>query len=89
MFTPAISASSTSPPPVIWVNAFSTQVTFPPFLYQLPFIEAITTGSAAAERRTAGASSARGSGAAATSPAAAPRFRKSRRDTDISIPGSG
>ena len=65
MFTPAISASSTSPPPVIWVNAFSTQVTVPPFLYQLPFMDAMTTGSAAAERRTAGASSARGSGAAA------------------------
>ena len=32
MFTPAISASSTSVPLVITVNAFSTQVPVPPLL---------------------------------------------------------
>jgi len=32
MLTPAISASSTSAPPVIIENAFSTQVCAPPFL---------------------------------------------------------
>ena len=47
------------------MNAFSTQVTAPPFLYQLPFIEAMTTGSRgrrAADRRALRA--ARGSGVA-------------------------
>src|SRR4051812_38354292 len=44
MLTPAISDSSTSVPEVISENAFSTQVTVPPFLYSLPFAEAITAG---------------------------------------------
>jgi hypothetical protein len=63
MFTPAISASSTSAPPeVIIVNAFCTQVMSPPFLNLLPFAEAITTGLAGLELITVGAcpKSARG-----------------------------
>ena len=45
MLTPAISASSTSEPCVIIVNAFCTQVTSPPFLKPLPLAdEEMTTG---------------------------------------------
>ena len=44
MFTPAISASSTSVPSVIIAKAFSTQVFSPPFLNLLPLADAMTTG---------------------------------------------
>src|SRR6185503_3344938 len=44
MLTPAITASSTSEPPVIIWKAFWTAVTLPPFLKRLPFAEAITIG---------------------------------------------
>ena len=44
MLTPSISASSTSEPCVIRVKAFSTHVTVPPFLNQLPLAEEMTTG---------------------------------------------
>ena len=84
MFTPSISASSTSVPPVISRYAFSTQVSLPPFLYQLPFIDATTTGSAAVDRRIQGASSVAERGEVpATRPAAAPCFRNSRRETGM------
>ena len=43
-FTPAMTASSTSEPPVISRNAFSTPVTSPPFLNRLPFADDTTTG---------------------------------------------
>src|SRR5713226_7797323 len=54
MLTPAISASRTSPPCVICVNAFCTQVTSPPFLNLLPFAEEMTTGLAGPRRITVG-----------------------------------
>src|ERR1044072_4506588 len=63
MFTPAMSASSTSAfPLVIMVNAFCTHVMSPPFLNLFPFAEAITTGLADLELVTVGAcpKSARG-----------------------------
>src|SRR4051812_3800666 len=63
MFTPAMSASSTSAPScVISVNAFWTQVMSPPFLNLFPFADAITTGLAVLELVTVGAwpKSARG-----------------------------
>jgi hypothetical protein len=72
MFTPAMSASSTSAPPeVIIVKAFWTQVMSPPFLNLLPFADAITTGLADLELVTLGAcpKSARGVTARASPPA--------------------
>ena len=50
MFTPAMSASSTSVPFVISAKACSTQVTVPPFLSKLPLADAITTGWRLARR---------------------------------------
>ena len=44
MFTPAMSASSTSAPSVIIVQALWTQVISPPFLNLFPFADEITTG---------------------------------------------
>src|SRR6186997_517023 len=44
MVTPAISASRTSSPRVIFSNAVSTHVFAPPFLNRLPFDDEITTG---------------------------------------------
>src|SRR5436190_16867325 len=44
MLTPAISASSTSEPPVIIWNALATQVWFPPLVNLLPLAEEMTTG---------------------------------------------
>src|ERR1700724_465350 len=79
MLTPAISASSTSDPWAIMVQAFCTQVTSPPFLNLLPLAEEITTGLAAGDAITAGAVPNNRPGAAARRPAPAPAMRKSRR----------
>src|ERR1700726_2694063 len=79
MLTPAISASSTSEPWTIMAQAFCTQVTSPPFLNLLPLAEEITTGLAAGDAITAGASPNSERGAAAASPVPAPAMRKSRR----------
>src|ERR1700688_3595120 len=79
MLTPAISASSTSDPWTIMAQAFCTQVTSPPFLNLLPLAEEITTGLAAGDAITAGASPNSERGAAAASPVPAPAMRKSRR----------
>src|SRR2546430_6640630 len=54
MFTPAMSASSTSLPPVIMVNAFSTHVSVPPFLKRLPLDDEMTTGLTAPRAMTVG-----------------------------------
>ncbi len=55
MFTPAISASSTSPPDTIIANAFSTHVCVPPFLNWCPFAEETTRGLALFGASTVGA----------------------------------
>ena len=60
MLTPAMSASSTSAPPVIRPNAFSTPVTSPPFLNRLPLFDETTTGLTASGPSSAGAWPARG-----------------------------
>ena len=44
MFTPAMTASSTSSPRAIRSNAVSTQVFAPPFVYRWPLSDAIATG---------------------------------------------
>src|SRR3954466_11233559 len=81
MFTPAISASSTSDPPVIIWNAFSTQVCGPPFLNLLPLLEAITTGFTLFPVITLGAwpNNVLGPAAAAAAAAAVVVWTNSRR----------
>src|SRR4051794_23048544 len=61
------------------MNAFSTQVTFPPFLNQFPLADEMTTGFTP-PGATAGARPKRPTGAAAATPAAAPVRTKSRRE---------
>src|SRR5512135_680441 len=78
MLTPSIRASRTSDPCVIRVQAFSTQVTVPPFLNQLPLAEEMTTGFTPPVD-TAGAFCASARGAEAARPAAAEARTKSRR----------
>src|SRR5690606_15905019 len=84
MFTPAITASSTSAPSVIIRNARSTAVSLPPFRNWCPFAEATTTGLAA-RTCTAGARPSAKSGlgparpADAAAPATALVTRNSRR----------
>src|SRR5438128_10021680 len=86
MFTPAIRASSTSEPPVIIENAFSTPVCVPPFLNLLPFDDAITTGLTLFGVITVGAWPNSGLDAdAAATPAAVVVFTKSRRFSFRSI----
>src|SRR5262245_19955172 len=80
MLTPSIRASRTSAPSIIRVYAFSTQVTLPPFLNQLPLADEMTTARVGPGTRTAGALPKRLRGAAAASPAAAPARTKSRRE---------
>src|ERR1700730_5652834 len=82
MLTPAIKASSTSEPRVIRENAFSTQVTSPPFLKTLPLAEEMTTGRMPRGAITVGAWPdwpKRPRGTAAARPAVAPAMMKSRR----------
>jgi hypothetical protein len=86
MLTPAISASSTSVPPVSAANAVSTQVLVPPFLKKLPFAEAMTSGFAV-RVFTAGAAwplAVEGTAAAAT-PAAPVFLTNSRRERRVGI----
>src|SRR5687768_12738451 len=76
MFTPAISASSTSSPRVMRRNASSTPVRGPPFLNLFPLAEAMTTGREA-EVLTAGAWPNAGAAVATAIPV--PARTKSRR----------
>src|SRR5688500_13281626 len=78
MLTPAISASSTSLPDVIIENAFSTHVIGPPFLWSLPFAEAMTAGVTVFLVMTVGDWPNAGPVAAAARPAvlAATNFRR-------------
>src|SRR5947209_20049438 len=86
MFTPATRASSTSQPPVIIENAFSTQVCAPPFLNLLPFDDEITTGFTLFGVIIVGAWPNNGLDAdAAATPAAAVVFTKSRRFSFVLI----
>src|SRR5262245_17797627 len=80
MLTPSIRASRTSLPSIIRVYAFSTQVTLPPFLNQLPLADEITTAWTGPGTLTAGARPNRPFGAAAAAPAATPARTKSRRE---------
>src|SRR5262245_59712601 len=80
MLTPSMSASSTSPPCIICVCAFSTHVTAPPFLNQLPLADAMTTGLAALLPTTAAACPKIRREEAAARPATAPVRTKSRRE---------
>src|ERR1044071_6993639 len=79
MLTPAITASSTSEPPVIIVNAFCTPVTVPPFLKRLPLADEITSGLTALCVRIVGKPQAWFLLAARVSPATALVRMKSRR----------
>ena len=79
MFTPSISASRTSAPAIMFIQAFSTQVWVPPFLNQLPLADAMTTGCAAVPGTIAGARPNAARGAAAARPAAVDVRTKSRR----------
>src|SRR2546421_3500019 len=80
MFTPATTASSTSAPWVIIWNAFSTQVTLPPFLNRLPLAAETTTGLTARPATTCGPWAGAGWGAAAATPTAALPRTNDRRD---------
>jgi urocanate hydratase len=71
-FTPAMTASSTSAPEAIIANAFSTQVSLPPFRYWLPLAEQMTSGLALFGVMTAGAWPNARAGAAAAAATAAP-----------------
>src|SRR6266508_1805644 len=79
MFTPAITASSTTAPCVIIVNAFCTAVTFPLCLNLFPFAEEITIGLAGLCTRMFGNWSTDDLVPASVSPATAPVRMKSRR----------
>src|SRR5690349_17494109 len=79
MFTPAMTASSTSDPPVIIVNALWTAVIVPPFLKRLPFAEEITSGLTALCVRIVGKPAAWFFVAAIVRPATALLRMKSRR----------
>src|SRR6188474_603811 len=80
METPATSASSTSAPPVIILNALATQVTPSASLDRLPFPDATTHGLTLFGVIIVGACPKRGfAAAAAATPAAAVDRTKSRR----------
>ena len=79
MLTPAMSASSTSEPLVIMPNAFSTQVTGPPFLNRCPLPEATTIGLTDFGVIIVGAWANAERAAADASPAAVPVLTNSRR----------
>src|SRR5690349_17016383 len=79
MFTPAITASSTSDPPVIIVNALCTAVIVPPFLKRLPLAEEMTSGLTALCVRIVGKPAACCFAAAKVRPATALLRMKSRR----------
>src|SRR5687768_14738869 len=79
MLTPAMSASSTSEPLVIIVNAFCTAVIVPPFLNRLPLADEITRGLTVLCVRITGKPVACLLVAAMVRPAAAPVRMKSRR----------
>src|SRR6476661_5901701 len=84
MFTPAMIASSVSPPATIMSYAFFTP--------RMPFADAITTGRANVPVADTAATLSRlsaSNGAPSATPAAAvaPAERKSRRETDIEAPG--
>src|SRR6202795_350543 len=72
MLTPAMSASSTSEPPVIIANAVSRQVFVPPFLNLLPLLEEMTTGLTLFGVIIVGACANNVPGTAAAAAAAAP-----------------
>src|SRR5438445_4573193 len=82
MLTPAISASSTSPPRVMRPKASSTQVRGPPLRYLCPLADEITTGLT--DVITAGACEKADAAPAATTPAA-PEATNSRRLTLCAI----
>ena len=84
MFTPAMSASSTSSPATILRKASSTQVRAPPFLNWCPFSDAITTGPVR-RVRTAGAWA--NSGLAPAAIAVAALFRTKSRRLSFSVMG--
>src|SRR5712692_1574582 len=79
MFTPAMTATRTSSPPVMRAKASSTAVRGPPFLYLLPLAEAMTTGFTVLGATTVGPWAKPGRAPAATIPAAVPALTNSRR----------
>src|SRR5882724_7665031 len=79
IFTPAITASSTSAPWAIIVNAFCTAVTSPPFLKRLPFADETTIGLTALCTMMFGNWSTEALVPARVSPATALERMKSRR----------
>jgi hypothetical protein len=79
IFTPAITASSTSAPCVIIANAFCTAVMSPPFLKRLPFAEEMTMGLTSLWTRMFGNWSTDAFVPARVSPAKALVRTKSRR----------
>src|SRR5262245_31254958 len=78
MLTPAMTASSTSEPPVIIVNAFCTAVTLPSCLTRLPLAEEMTSGLTALCWRIIG-KAVTSLAAASVKPATALLRMKSRR----------
>src|SRR4051794_28188106 len=83
MFTPAMSASRTSAPSVIIVNAFWTHVMSPPFLNLLPFADAMTSGLDALGLPTGGACAKRDRAAPAARVAPVVVRATSRRFTSL------
>jgi hypothetical protein len=84
MLTPVMTESSTSSPFVINEKAVSTAVMDPPFLNLFPLADEMTSGLIF-WTRTAGPFPAMMSGLAATSPATALVFTKSRREILLRI----